>query len=466
MAAAPALNALKAGGRTWGRYREQHQQIDLIGADLAGASLPRANLSGSNLREANLDGVDLTEANLGGADLSRATLIGAHLTRADLTGTDLTGTDMEGTNLIGATMTRANLGGANLIGAQLIGAQLRTANLGGVNLKESAMVGVDLTGAYLRKADLTMVNLTRANLYGADLVGANLDQTNLSGANLSGANLVGAKLVSALIRETNLHEANLHGADLTSANLTRANLRGANLRDSMFAGTQLTNLDLSETFGLEHAMHDEPSSLGVDTLYRSRGAIPDVFLQAIGLTDLFITYARETIKAEAGPLFPYYSAFLSYSHADQAAVRVIYEQLTQRTIPCWLDEHQLKPSDKIDVNVDRAIRGADKVLVFCSRASLSPGSNWWVDREIGRALDEERDRSRRQEADDISILLPVDLDGYLFSDECVYAHKRDLTRRIAATYRPGDNPTESIVQALSTRNARPYQPFFDPARHR
>lgn len=286
-----------------------------------------------------------------------------------------------------------------------------------------------------------------------------LTESNLREARLTGANLYGAELAGAYLAGADLAGANLAGAHLGGANLTRANLA-----EAKFAGTQLTNLDLTDTDGLDAAVHEGPSSLGVDTLYRSRGEIPDKFLRGVGLTSLFITYARDTINAEAGPLFAFYSAFLSYSHADREPVRAIYDQLTKRGIPCWLDEHQLNPGDKLDPHIDAAIRGADKLVVFCSETSLSPGTNWWVDREVGRALDEERERSRRKK-NDTAVLVPVALDGYLFSDECTYSRKRDLTNRTVATHSDTGSTVADLVAALSTSNNRPYQPFFHPNRH-
>ncbi len=64
------------------------------------------------------------------------------------------------------------------------------------------------------------------------------------------------------------------------------------------------------------------------------------------------------------------------------------------------------------------------------------------------------------------MLIPVDLDGYLFSEECDYPRKTDLTDRNVAKHRPDRDPTDSIIEALSTRSNRLYQPFFDPARHK
>jgi uncharacterized protein YjbI with pentapeptide repeats len=99
---------------------------DLTRAKLLNANFARANLVSAHLTEANLTEVkfltemdlltevDLTGANLAGADLTRAyltgaNLTGAYLTEADLTGADLTEADLTGADLTGADLTDADL---------------------------------------------------------------------------------------------------------------------------------------------------------------------------------------------------------------------------------------------------------------------------------------------------------------------------------------------------------------------
>jgi hypothetical protein len=152
------------------------------------------------------------------------------------------------------------------------------------SIKEPDFVGTDLRGANLRGVDLL-----RANLYGA----------NLSGADLSGADLI---------------EANLHGADLHRANLFRADLIGANLSGADFklanVGSTLFDIvDLSSVKGLETVKHKFRSTIGIDTLYKSKGNIPAVFLRGCGVPDQMIEYAR---SLTANPI-EYYSCFISNS---------------------------------------------------------------------------------------------------------------------------------------------------------
>jgi len=106
----------------------------------------------------------------------------------------------------------------------------------------------------------------------------------------------------------------------------------------------------------------------------------------------------------------FYSCFISYSHADKAFARRLYDALQGRGIRCWLDEKQLQMGDDILDHVDRGIRLWDKVLLCCSKNSLTSG---WVEVEIDKALEKEQ-TLRKQRQEKVLALIPLDLDGYLF----------------------------------------------------
>ncbi len=134
--------------------------------------------------------------------------------------------------------------------------------------------------------DLRVADLGGANLYGADLGGADLYGADLIGADLSRADLGVANLI-----EANLSRANLvGGTDLTGANLTGADLTGADLSGAYISGTIFGDNDLSDVKGLESVRHSGPSTIGIDTVYRSRGKIPLAFLRGAGVPDNFIEY--------------------------------------------------------------------------------------------------------------------------------------------------------------------------------
>ena len=85
---------------------------DLVGAELAHASLQRAHLNGANLQKANLAGADLRSAKLVRANLSEANLLGANLSRANLYHAIFSGANLKGANLDMAIFMGATFDGA------------------------------------------------------------------------------------------------------------------------------------------------------------------------------------------------------------------------------------------------------------------------------------------------------------------------------------------------------------------
>ena len=177
-------------------------------------------------------------------------------------------------------------------------------DLSGANLRLAHLRSADLRGADLRSADLIGANLSYADSY-ADPRGAYFAAADLIHAYLSGANLSGA----------NLSLADLSYADLSGANLSYADLIGANLGDALCNTTIFADVDLSEVRGLDSIKHRGPSTIGIDTLFRSQGNIPEAFLRGCGVPDALIVQQRALVGAMEPIQF--YSCFISYSTKNQ-----------------------------------------------------------------------------------------------------------------------------------------------------
>ena len=198
----------------------------------------------------------------------------------------------------------------------------------------------------------------------------------------------------------NLTEADLHGADLSAAflieaNLIRANLLGADLSDAFTGYTTFGDNDLSDVKGLETVHHDGPSTIGIDTIYRSHGNIPLAFLRGAGVPDNFIEY----MGSLTGKALEFYSCFISYSTKDQEFADRLHADLQNKGVRCWFAPHDIQAGKKIHEQIDEAIRRYERLLLI-----LSPNSkdSEWVKTEIRKARKRERTEKKR-------VLFPVRL---------------------------------------------------------
>jgi hypothetical protein len=158
----------------------------------------------------------------------------------------------------------------------------------------------------------------------------------------------------------------------------------------------------------------------------SGGLVPDVFLQGCGVSREIIDLARSIGRKP----IEFYSCFISYVHEDKLFARRLHDALQGHGVRCWLDEKQMLPGDDIYEQVDRGIRLWDKVLLCCSRHSLT---SWWVDDEINRAFAEERELMKER-GRNVWKVIPLKLDGYLLSGEWKSGMAKTVQRRMAADF--------------------------------
>jgi TIR domain-containing protein/pentapeptide repeat protein len=244
------------------------------------------------------------------------------------------------------------------------------------DLSAADLNGVDLSEADLSSANLVSADLSYANLSSARLIGADLSQADLGLASLHEANLVGAVLVDAVLIGTNLSSARLSGADFTSAEL--------------YSATFADN-DLSEVKGLETVTHIHPSSIGVDTLYRSAGKIPEVFLRGCGIPDDFIAFIPSHFGIQQAIQF--YSCFISYSTRDEEFARRLYSRMRDEKLRVWFAPEHIKGGQKLYEQIERAIQLHDRLLLVLSESSME---SEWVITEIERARETEIKEGRRK----------------------------------------------------------------------
>lgn len=252
----------------------------------------------------------------------------------------------------------------------------------------------------LREANLVNVNLERADLSRTDLSGAKLVNANLLSADfhyarLCGTNLTGSKPVAARFIRANIEEADFTRSSMTDAIFKNSSLNGANFTSARVGSTTFASLDLSQTRALDTLDHWGPSTVGTDTLYLSKGQIPEAFLRGCGLPDDLIQLAR---SIALDPI-EFNSCFISYSSKDEEFARRLYADLQANHVRCWFAPHDVKGGRKLHEQIDHAIRVHDRVLLILSPDSINSA---WVKTEIAKARKREIKETRH-------VLFPIRL---------------------------------------------------------
>jgi hypothetical protein len=202
---------------------------------------------------------------------------------------------------------------------------------------------------------------------------------------------------------------------------------------------------MKDARGLASCKHHGPSFIDHLTLRKS-GDLPINFLRGCGLPEPLINYLPSILN----DAIQFYSCFISYSHQDKAFARRLHDALQGRGIRCWLDEKQLLPGDDLYEEVDRGIRLWDKVLLCCSKNSLT---SWWVDNELGKAFVKEQALMKERKKP-ILVLIPLDIDGYLFNGWSNGKASRVLERLAAdfqgweTSHAKFEEQVEKVVEAL------------------
>ncbi len=256
--------------------------------------------------------------------------------------------------------------------------------------------------------DLSGADLSEANLSGADLAAA-----NLAGAILIYTDLIAARLAGASLQSAVLNMVDLSGADLESANLYFAHfywviLEGTNFSEVFLDDTIFADVDLSTAKGLDSAEHFGPSTIGIDTIYKSKGRIPEAFLRGAGVPEDMITWIREL----RGKAFEFYSCFISYSSKDQDFANRLHADLQSKGARVWFAPDDMKIGDRIHETIEDAIRIYDKLMVVLSKNSIKSA---WVEREVREGLKREKREKR-------TMLFPVRLDDAVMETTQQWAH--------------------------------------------
>jgi uncharacterized protein YjbI with pentapeptide repeats len=294
--------------------------------------------------------------------------------------------------------------------APLGGADLRGADFRRVDLRTADLRATDLTGADLRGADLRCADLVEANLRGAYTSGADLRRVNLRRADLRRTDLAVADLSGSDLRGADLRGADLRHADLRRVILERANLEETDMWGAIVGWTVFGDVDLSGVRNLETVIHLGPSTIGIDTIYRSKGRIPEVFLRRAGVPEEFVGHLPALISSEH---FQSDTCLIAYAAADEEIARRLQTDLQSKGLRCWLAPEDMELDKRIRQSIDPTIRLHDKLLLILSQHSTE---SEWVEAVVEIALEEEQVR-------DQTMLAPIVLDDSVMETEKLWAEQ-------------------------------------------
>jgi hypothetical protein len=115
-----------------------------------------------------------------------------------------------------------------------------------------------------------------------------------------------------------------------------------------------------------------------------------------GWSEDLVGIVRDSIalRSRAAPETPEYaSCFISYSHADENFVSLLYSRLKHEGLQIWYAAEHMKPGRKLAEEIEVNVRLYDKLLLILSSTSMGSG---WVATEMRMAVKEERRTGRKK----------------------------------------------------------------------
>ena len=127
--------------------------------------------------------------------------------------------------------------------------------------------------------------------------------------------------------------------------------------------------------------------------------------------------------------------FLCHASQDKPAVRELYKQLAaEKWIDPWLDEENLLPGQDFDLEIYKAARDSDSIIICLSK--LSVAKEGYVNKEIRRALD-----AADEKPEGAIYIIPLRL------DDCTPSFKRLKQLHYADYFTP--NAHEKLIKVLA-----------------
>lgn len=249
-----------------------------------------------------------------------------------------------------------------------------------------------------------------------------------------------------------MQNTNLTAAYLVDTVFHGSNLQGAILEDATMFDTVFRRVDLSEVQGLDAVQHLGPSTIGLDTLLRSSGRVPESFLVGAGVPPAAVSSLLAWARKH-GRRAEYCSVFISYGGPDESFARRVHETLQANGVETFFFAEHAEPGMKLFEVMSRFVNEYERVVLLCSRSSLSR-------RGVVNELDEVLRREAREGAS--AVLIPATLDDYVYSEwkPARPSFVRAVLDRVIADFRGADGDErifrsgiDRLLKALRRRKA-------------
>jgi len=188
---------------------------------------------------------------------------------------------------------------------------------------------------------------------------------------------------------SDLSDSCLNGAYLHKAFFFETNLKNTNFKRATLSECTFCAVDLSVASELENVQHYGRIHIDINTIYKSKGNIPESFLRGAGLQENFIQYIPSLVNQP----IQFYSCFISYSSQDQGFAERLHADLQRKGVRCWFAPEDMKSGKKIYHQLDDAIKYHDKLLLVLSEHSLKSD---WVKNEIKWARKREKETNKQK----------------------------------------------------------------------
>jgi hypothetical protein len=157
-------------------------------------------------------------------------------------------------------------------------------------------------------------------------------------------------------------------------NLDEAYKQILRYRESLLNPTLLVVCDFDRYIvktNFNGTVHHAPSTVGIDTRYKSQSEIPDKFLRDAGVSEEAIELAR---SIRCGPPIQWNSCFISYSTKDDDFARQLHSCMREANMRVWFAPEDLKGGKKLHEQLFDAVQVHDRLLLVLSEHNIQ--SEW------------------------------------------------------------------------------------------